>query len=323
MYPLKCTQNTLFHLDGGTPIVLAKYTDYRTSTGKYHDLIPNIPQYFDCRVKAKIKPELLYKDVIVRDENISSYSKHYLEKYVKNISVRNNQAGSSSNVDYTRTVQEKIFAKPPPVKQAKISEMKDSYTLKFCKPLRGNMANVTCELSETYRPVQPDINPANKGFYRNVDIYLTENRAKYVPYDKILSEQDSDFPTFYNTTGKYKGLKQELPGKLSGNQLMYDKSVFKLQLPDRIQSKAPKRVPYCGMTSEYESNYSMPTCSDFYPYCQENGIFFPESLSKSGPWQDLCSPAMYCSEQCHIGTDWPVRAVVDIGALSSGSFYSK
>ena len=48
MPPLVCTQNSLFHIDFGVPIVANKSSDYRTSTGKNCRYIPSIAQYFDC-----------------------------------------------------------------------------------------------------------------------------------------------------------------------------------------------------------------------------------------------------------------------------------
>lgn len=46
--PFLCTSNSLGNVDYGIPIVANKSTDYRTSTGTYHRLIPNVAQEFDC-----------------------------------------------------------------------------------------------------------------------------------------------------------------------------------------------------------------------------------------------------------------------------------
>ncbi|XP_050296726.1 uncharacterized protein LOC126736432 [Anthonomus grandis grandis] len=255
----------------------------------------------------------LGKDIVLRTENDSTYHKEYFEKPPEENIPGNDRAANCSHIEYIRTVQEKIFKTPPPLKPPKISEMKDSYPFHPWKPLRDKHVNVFCEMPETFRGIQPNINPADKGFYKLLDIYLTENRAKYVPYTpEQLAKAQEDFITMYNACGKHKGLKDELPGKLHGRKNMYDKKVFKLEMPNRFLSKAPKRVPHSGMTTEYSSNYPKPAYSDFFPYIQENGIYFPQSLSGAGPWQTLCPPAMYCTENCHIGTGLPVRAVVDV-----------
>lgn len=65
------------------------------------------------------------------------------------------------------------------------------------------------------------------------------------------------------------------------------------------------------MKSQYQSSYKNPTCSDMYPYLFEHGVWFEDSLSGVSPWQALAAPGVYCTENCHIGTEWPVCAVVD------------
>lgn len=67
------------------------------------------------------------------------------------------------------------------------------------------------------------------------------------------------------------------------------------------------------MKSEYQGNYKHQSYSDLYPYLFENGIRFEDSLSDASPWQCLPAPGAYCTEACHIGTGWPIRAVVDPG----------
>lgn len=55
------------------------------------------------------------------------------------------------------------------------------------------------------RPVQPGIPPEEIGFYKHLDIYMTDNRLKYPPYTKKQMEQArEDLPTFYSATQKYK-----------------------------------------------------------------------------------------------------------------------
>ncbi|CAG9764079.1 unnamed protein product [Ceutorhynchus assimilis] len=226
---------------------------------------------------------------------------------------RNDLATNSQRVDFTRTVEERIFKTPPRPAAPKLTEMKDSYLLCHWTPPRDNHLDFTCQMPDTYRGVQPDINPGEMGYYKYLDFYMSENKSKFVSYKpEQMQKAREDFPTFYNTGGVHKGFKGELPGNLHGYKNLYDKRVFRIEYPNRILSNAPKRVPHFGMTSEYQSNYPKPAYSDFYPYVQENGLYFPEALPHSSPWQDLCPPAMYRSEYCHIGTGWPVRAVVDV-----------
>ncbi|XP_030750690.1 uncharacterized protein LOC115878360 [Sitophilus oryzae] len=324
MAPLICTQNSYSHIDYGTPLLALKSTDYRTSTGKNHRFIAGISQDFDCRVKAKIKPELLDRDVTIRDEYKSIYSKEYNKKSVETDILKSHERPMlNERAKYIRNNQEKLFMKPPPIKPSTLSEMKDTYRFHQIQHSEDKVMNNICKIPETYQPIQPNINPAEKGYYKLLDIYLTENKSNFVPCtNDQLKKAQEDIITYYNSNGKHKGFPGELPGKSHGRTNMYDKSIFKIVFPNRFLSSAPKRVPNFGMVSEYQSNYPKPALSDFYPYLKENGVYFTDSLSNSSQWQDLCPPAMYCTENCHIGTSYPVRAVIDINNIGKKLFIS-
>lgn len=89
-----------------------------------------------------------------------------------------------------------------------MSEMKGSYTFHPLKHRRDSTVTVQCEMPETFRPIQPDVNPSGKGFYKFLDIYLTENRAKFKQYSEIeLAKAQEDLVTVYNSTGKHKVIK--------------------------------------------------------------------------------------------------------------------
>ncbi|KAJ8965905.1 hypothetical protein NQ314_003846 [Rhamnusium bicolor] len=109
-------------------------------------------------------------------------------------------------------------------------------------------------------------------------------------------------------------MKKPLGGPLTGNKSVYNKAVFKFQFPLKLLSRCQKHIPHLGLQSEYQGNYKLQISSDLYPYLYTTGVPFDESLSGAGPWQNLCPPGMYCSDQCHIGAGWPVRAVVGAGS---------
>lgn len=83
--------------------------------------------------------------------------------------------------------------------------MKEAYPFHPLKHRRDNTLTVQCEIPETFRPLQPDINPSGKGFYKFLDIYLTENRAQFKQYSQNeLDKAQEDLVTLYNARGKYK-----------------------------------------------------------------------------------------------------------------------
>ncbi|KAJ8911863.1 hypothetical protein NQ315_012529 [Exocentrus adspersus] len=320
MYPLLCTQNTQSHVDYGIPITTTKSTDYRTSTGTYHRFIPNVPQHYNCGVKATIKPELKATDVTIRDDRKSVYKNTYIPLPIKTDPVErdNERAQSLTKGDYIRNVQEKMFDNPPPPIASKISEMKDSYRLNSYisrfREVTAPSLEAKCEIEGLLRPLQAGIPPGEHGHWKYLDIYMTENRLRYPPYSKEqMDKAEEDIPTYYSASGKYKNLKVPLPGPLTGNTSVYDKAFFKHQVPIRCLSRAPKNVPNMKFKTEYRGSYVSQTYSDMYPYIQTSGVHFADSLADAGPWQNLSPAGMYCTEYCHTGTGWPVRAVVNTG----------
>lgn len=68
------------------------------------------------------------------------------------------------------------------------------------------------------------------------------------------------------------------------------------------------------MKTECQSNYVRQCYSEVYPYLFENGVWFQDSLAGPSPWQCLPAPGTYCTEGCHIGTGWPISAVIETEA---------
>lgn len=298
MRPLVCTQNTHSHVDYGIPILASKSTDYRTSTGTYHRNIPNIPQHFDCRVRAKIKKGLLDKDIALREDVASTYSKEYPMKSNCEITAgKYDKPMQSDHVKYIRDLEEKL-RKPilPPLKPG-ISLMKDSYQNQYNRPnfqeLVAPSLSGICEIRDLYRPLQHRLAPEQSGYCKQLDIYLTENNLQYVPYSTDQMRNATE-----HSQREYHGTRSPIKPPVPANKFL---------------SRGQKRVPNFGMKSEFQAEFKPQNYSDVYSYIQENSVEFEDSLSEAGPWQNLCPPGMYCSENCHIATGWPVRCVIDIG----------
>ncbi|KAK5647287.1 hypothetical protein RI129_002179 [Pyrocoelia pectoralis] len=328
MPPLICTNNTLGNIDYGIPIVANKAADYRTSTGLHHRLIPNVAQEFDCRVKARIKPELKQSNVVVRDENATStYRNVHNWKFPEKSVTRNfPSAARSSRVCFVRDVQERCFKKPPPVKPTKISEMKESFYPSFIslysEEVRPPEPHAKCEIRALGRDEQPAIRPEEKGYLKLMDPYLTTTRASYLPF--TVNQQNGvakkDIITFYDTANypKVKGFGPRNGPKidpLEPNRRvpMKDKIPFNKQPFERNLFVLSKTVPNFGKKSEMKANYALQCFSDLSPYLYQCGVEFPCSLPKASAWQNMAPPGMYCSEYCHIGSGWPVNSIVDYG----------
>lgn len=105
--------------------------------------------------------------------------------------------------------------------------------------------------------------------------------------------------------------------------------LFKYECLPRCLSRAPKNIPkyltncynkfitcklicfFSTLKSEMKLNYINQSSSELFPHLKSlDGVKFNDSLPNCGPWQNLSPPAMYCTETCHIGTGWPINAVI-------------
>lgn len=326
--PFICSNNSFGSIDYGMPIVANKATDFRTSTSMYHRLIPMAPQDFDCRVKARIKPSLKNTNVEIRDiTNQSVYKDKFNWKFPKkDVNVHYPQCKRAENIEYLRTVQEKIFRSPPPVKPLQISEMKESYYRRYIqfsdREVYPPEPYATCEIRALGRDEQPAVRPEATGHWKLMDPYLTTTRATYVPFtvDQQNGVAKKDIVTFYGSSNFPKSKRSgSQNGPISASLVpskavpMLDKVPFKKHPTDRRLHDIAKIVPNLGKTSEMKASYVPQSFSNMSPYLFQNGIEFPESLSKSCAWQDLASPGMYCTDYCHVGTGWPVNSIIDYG----------
>ncbi|XP_050498404.1 uncharacterized protein LOC126879433 [Diabrotica virgifera virgifera] len=316
--PRQCTQNTQGHIDYGIPLI-AKTADYRTSYTRGHSFIPPVPQEFDCRVHTKINPELLTTDILIKNDVVSTSKRDFSIKFKENDVLANYpRATVNQEVQYIRTLQEALTKDISHSVPPKISEMKESYQ---GIPYRMNIREIIppaisgiCEISGIGRPIQRAIPPNEVGAWKYLDIYMTNNKLQFIPYnEEQIAQAKSDLPTFYNTSGVYKKSERKVPMSATGNKSIYDKMVFKYQFPIKNLRKAQARVPHSGMQSEHQGKYIYQTYSDMYPYTGESGQICHNFNSDAGPWQNLCPPGMYSTDYSHIGSGWPVRAVINAG----------
>ncbi|XP_044264950.1 uncharacterized protein LOC123011536 [Tribolium madens] len=276
---------------------------HETSTGKCHRFIPQVPQEFDCRVKATIKRELLNKDLAIRNEEFETwYSKEYPRKVI--LPDQLFRPPQNQCLEYLRNVEEKLFVNPPPPIALPLSEMKDSFRMNYIPPsieeVKAPVVTAKCHVSKLGCEQQPAIQPHTKGFWKWTDPYLTVYKSEYIHHEDL---PDDKTLTFYNQ-GEF-----DLPPS-SGNKTMFDRQIFKNVLPVRLMSRSLKRVPNFGMQSEYQDHYIKQTFSYLYPHLQDRCTLFEDSLSEASRWQNLPPPGMYCSEYCNIG-GFSVRRVVD------------
>lgn len=64
------------------------------------------------------------------------------------------------------------------------------------------------------------------------------------------------------------------------------------------------------METEFQAKYIPPT-NDLIAKTRDIQSFPP--IPKASPWENLSPPNMYCTETCHIGSNWPLLASVNQG----------
>ncbi|XP_019877304.2 uncharacterized protein LOC109605174 [Aethina tumida] len=301
--PLMCTTTADGHVDYGIPFYFAKSNDYRSSTRRAHDHIPSEPYTLSQRVKAVINPNILNVDERIGSEGFkSSYQSAYVRKPAQDDPLYKIGKAPHTN-DFVKFMQENLLANPPPMDKISISEMKDNYRMNFYKPEIREIGT-TIEVSSTYdgNVEKSDLPTAGPGVLKHFDIYMTENKLKYPSYSpKELKMAGTHLITYYSATGKWKGFDGELrPSEKPPTQ--------------RLLSKAMPRVPNFGMRSTYKETYKDQNYSELYPFVNSKNalVKYDSDKDSAGPWQSTCAPGMYCTESCHVGTGWPVSAVLEI-----------
>nr|CAI5832910.1 unnamed protein product [Callosobruchus analis] len=257
------------------------------------------------RVKARVKKHLLEKDIALHDDIKTTYTNEYFKKSKLDDPIEvYARAVPAGYVRYHRDLQEKMFANPPKPMTPEISEMKDNFRQPHYKHER-----------RLEGPLQPGISPAQKGYWKYLDIYMTENKMNFVPYsEEQLERCKEDLATYYNCNGMYEKSKKTLPPPISGNKAVFDKLLFKHQLPNRFLSRGQTRCPNTGMNTDQRDNYIYQTFSSLYPYISSPGVEYKVTFPAAGPGEIYKTPGMYISEsKGHIGTGQRVSRFVNIG----------
>ncbi|XP_019877299.1 uncharacterized protein LOC109605169 [Aethina tumida] len=301
--PLMCTTTSDGHVDYGMPIYFAKSNDYRSSTRRAHDYIPSEPYTFSHRIKAVINPNILNVDERIRSEGFkTSYQSAYVLKADQDHP--SNKIGKAPHKnDFVKSVEEKLLTNPPPTDKIRISEMKDNYRMHYCKP-EIHEVGTTIKAASTYNAnvEKTEMPIAGPGVLKHFDIYMTENKLKYPSFSsEELKMARTPLITYYNATGKCKGFDGELrPSEKPPTQ--------------KLLSRAMPRVPNFGMSSTYKEAYKDQNYSELYPFINSKNalVKYDSDKDSAGPWQNTCAPGMYCTESCHVGTGWPVSAVIEI-----------
>lgn len=92
---------------------------------------------------------------------------------------------------------EALLPSPPPIPTCEV--------IKIIYKFKVYTIRIIQQIVDHQRATQRELPPEEKGFWKYLDIYLTENRKSFVPYDiNKMKEAGEDITTFYSGTGQYK-----------------------------------------------------------------------------------------------------------------------
>ena len=143
-----------------------------------------------------------------------------------------------------------------------------------------------------------------------LDNYVSTTHLNHVNFSESQRNiSKNDIITYCNTTGlpKTRGTQVSIPiGSYSHKDAKTSYRVFPRQFC---------HVPYSGNTTTYKKNYGYVIKN---PVSFKYDIEFPVQY-KLTKGDILTTPGMYCTEKYHLGTGWPLRAVLDLGRVQ-GTF---
>ncbi|PSN32745.1 hypothetical protein C0J52_19694 [Blattella germanica] len=145
-----------------------------------------------------------------------------------------------------------------------------------------------CKSRGLGRDEQPAVPPGPNSFAKHLDPYVSTTHLTHTPFTdaQIYGIARNDAITFYTADVSSEISRRREP--------VFDKLVFGHEEPVKRLSELKCRVPH---------NKTW-----------DCGTEFPVTIPNASPWETQSAPHMYCTEYCHIGTGWPVTAVIDVGS---------
>nr|CAD7441479.1 unnamed protein product [Timema bartmani] len=260
------------------------------------------------RVKRRPPPHLQSRDIKVFEDNYKTSTglTHNVKERTQDIEYGGLPMNNKTTI-YLRNLQEKInlcLFKPL---DFPLSSYTDEYPPKHVNPSLGRVGpglDANCQSRGLGRDEQPVILPQVGSIVRLMDPYISTTHLVHTPFSaqQLSGVAKKDAITFYNAEGS--SIK---------NGPVYDERVFTTKATNRTVPNLVPRVPHKGMETEHQAQYQLPL-DDFYHCRWYAGVEGFPAIPRASPWENLSSPNMYCTEYCHLGTGWPVRAVVDPGA---------
>ncbi|KAJ9579641.1 hypothetical protein L9F63_004720 [Diploptera punctata] len=153
-----------------------------------------------------------------------------------------------------------------------------------------------CKSRGLGRDEQPPVPRGPNSFAKHLDPYISTTHLCHTRFTnaELYGIASNDIITMYTADVSPEISRRREP--------VYDKLMFKNQKVVRVIPRTSCPVPHKGMTTEVQVNYRNESSSKTW----DSGAEFPVTIPPA------TAPNTYCTEYCHVGTGWPIRAAVNI-----------
>ncbi|XP_063218193.1 uncharacterized protein LOC134528472 [Bacillus rossius redtenbacheri] len=289
--------------------------DYSTSTGVGHKYICPV---FPTQQKLERR---LPVDLVTRDREVLADTYKTTSGLAHDEKERTLEPGyaaltpNNQRVEYQRNLCEKLRISSAKPLRAIYTEYIDSY-----KPIRPITSVDTTPPSfygykVGYSIPVPDGQPAPALDRRSVasllDPYVSTTHLVHGPFspEDLAGIAQKDGITLWNHGDDPQTTRTSIaePLMLLKKEPVYDRTKFKAVATNRTVPPLVRHVPNKGLQSEASARFRQPaSCA---PLRGPVGCFRAVPPASSG--EILATPAMYRTEYGHLGTGWPVAAVVE------------
>lgn len=306
--PFTCTANSSANIDYTKPVLFTQ-KDYRTTTGSYHRYVPSPLHVEYYSGEPRIGASALARNNSLQAETYKTTSgTAYVKQYAKPMTNEvSKTAGLCSNTSYMTTVKEKMYKNPPQPMRLSISNYHETYVPKEATDIYINPPSSYCKLQSNGSDEQPRTILEQAGTYKLLDPYVTSTRLAHYPF----THDQQQWASGKNVPTLWKAMKHPYTGPVP-KEPVYDPQVFKKPIRSRIVPEITCRVPFLGKTSEYKARYKPLTMHPLWDQVVMDHHHYEDSLSGPNKVMTQCAPGMYCTEKCHLGTDWGPGRVVDL-----------
>lgn len=308
---ITCTANSLANIDYKKPTLFTQ-KDYRTSTGSYHRHIPSpihIEYYSD---KPKIAAFGLERNNSLQAQTYKTTSGiAYIKRYGRpKINEVANTAARCNDTFYVTNIKEKMYKNPPMPMKLSISEYHEAYVPKEASDIYYTPLFLYCKLQSNGTDEQPRTIVEQGGTYKLLDPYVTTTRLTHYPFtqDQQKWASGKNIPTLWTAL-------EHPHARPVPKEPVYDPLLFKRPIRSRIVPQITCPVPHLGNTSEYKGRYKPLTMHPMWDKIVTDDNHYEDSLSGPNKLMTQCAPGMYCTEKCHLGTDWGPDRVVNPRSL--------